>query len=51
MFPLEKSNDLLLGGSLLLESSIESFFSGVDRKTASFDEFLCMLSELQLEGI
>lgn len=51
MFPLEEGNDLLLRGSLLLESSIESFFGGVNRKTASFDEFLCRLSELQLEGI
>ena len=51
MFPLEEGNDLLLGGSLLLESSIESFFGGVNRKTASFDKFLCMLLELQLESI
>ena len=50
MFSLEKGNYFLLGGSLLLESSIESFFGGVNRKTASFDEFLCMSSEMQLEG-
>jgi hypothetical protein len=50
VFPLKKGNNFLLGGSLLLESSIESFFGRVDRKAASFDEFLCMLSEMQLEG-
>jgi hypothetical protein len=49
VFPLKKGNNFLLGGSLLLESSIESFFGGVNRKTASFDEFLCVLLEMQLE--
>ena len=51
MFPLEKGNNFLLGGSLLLESSIERFFGRVNCKTASFDEFLYMLSVMQLERI
>ena len=43
MLSFEERNDFLLRGGLLFESSIESFFGGVDRKAASLDELLYML--------